>query len=186
MTRTEGEPNTPHMDALSIENCLGMNVDERNAAYPVLADDPSLCSQLIEHIAANAGYQGVASWFLKRHLETGGRLSGEQINQVYGAAEQLEDWESILHILQCIPYLGIPVTSRATAERFVRHSLQHANKFVRAWAYNGFAELADVYEDLQLEVAELLETAARQEAASVKARIRQVSRRFSWAPVLAS
>ncbi len=56
----------------------------------------------------------------------------------------------------------------------MRKCLEDDNKFVRAWAYNGFYELAKQYPEYRTEAGQLFEMALRDEAASVKARVRNV------------
>ena len=58
----------------------------------------------------------------------------------------------------------------------LRHCLSDTNKFVRAWSYNGLAELAKQYPQYRGEVKQLFELAQNDdsEAASVKARIRNI------------
>lgn len=54
--------------------------------------------------------------------------------------------------------------------------LSDNNKFVRAWAYNGLYELSRQYEDLRIETMLLLDAGLNDEAASVRARIRNILR----------
>jgi hypothetical protein len=61
-----------------------------------------------------------------------------------------------------------------TVEAFLRVSLTDSNKFIRAWAYNGFYEMAIQYPEYKNETKQFFEMAMRDEAASVKARIRNI------------
>lgn len=60
---------------------------------------------------------------------------------------------------------------------FLRNCLISDNKFVRAWAYNGFYELALQYPAYKTEVKKFLDMAMKDEAASVKARVRNILKR---------
>lgn len=159
---------------LSIEDCAGLTVEERGEAYNLLLEDPTFIDQLIGVLYSNPHYQSVASWFIKYHLEQGGDLTAEEIAQLYDCAQELNNWEALLHILQIVPYVLIPSASLDHAERLIRRTLQHENKFVRAWAYNVFSVLADSFPVYRPEVSELLDCALSTEAPSVKARIRKI------------
>ena len=79
-----------------------------------------------------------------------------------------------MHLLQCLPYLTIDTREVKQLEPFLRRCLQSENKFVRAWGYNGFNELALQHADFKPEVDSLLAAALEEEAPSVKARIRNI------------
>ena len=50
------------------------------------------------------------------------------------------------------------------------------NKLVRAWAYNGFYEISRQYPEYKEETKKLFAMAMKDEAPSVKARIRNIMR----------
>ena len=58
----------------------------------------------------------------------------------------------------------------------MRHNLTATNKFVRAWSYNGLYELARRDPVYLPEVEQIFELALRDEAPSVKARIRNLQK----------
>jgi len=120
--------------------------------------------------------QKAASWLLKYQLESGTSISTANVKKVYGALPSLTGWESQLHILQCIPYMPIAAAEKKAVELFLRQCLSHDNKFVRAWAYNGFFELACQYDAYREETEHFFSLALKDEAASVKARIRQIAK----------
>tara|TARA_X000000950_G_C13560143_1_gene515241 strand:- start:130 stop:309 length:180 start_codon:yes stop_codon:yes gene_type:complete len=57
---------------------------------------------LSEGVEANG-----ASWLLKHHLESNGCLCFIDVALLYQALQELNDWESRLHILQCLPFLRV-------------------------------------------------------------------------------
>jgi hypothetical protein len=63
---------------------------------------------------------------------------------------------------------------RSELERFVRIKLSDPNKFVRAWAYKGFYELAKAFPEYQTEASQFFEMAMRDEPASVKTRVGKI------------
>ena len=115
-----------------------------------------------------------ATWQLKAYLEAGNTVSANQIDEVYRLLPQLVEWESRLHVLQSIPFMPITAEHIETIEPFLRNGLQDKNKFVRAWSYNGFNELAAQHPSFSAEADQLLESAMISEAPSVKARIRNI------------
>lgn len=121
-------------------------------------------------------FQSAATWLLKRHLDEGHSISGTQKAALFRSLKTLDDWESKLHALQCLPHLSI---TRGQAKRmavFLRDCLQEKNKFVRAWAYGGFHVLSEQHEDYREEATERIAWAIEHESPSIRARIRQVRR----------
>ena len=157
--------------------------DNKSAAalqstYERHSDEEDFLATLLEHIA-DVELQRAATWLLKRHLETGNSLSlgGSRVGGsrvILGALSDQEHWESKLHILQCLPYLDIDEDQSADLERFLDSCLESDNKFLRAWAYNGFNELSLRFPRYREEVNLMLARAVESEAASVRARIRNI------------
>ena len=115
-----------------------------------------------------------ATWLLKRYLDSGRRLTSTQTHSVFRCLRGLECWEARLHALQCLPSLTISGRNKKKVDKFLRECIDSENKFVRAWAYGGFHELAKQHVEYQEEVQQLLASASKTEAASVRARIRNL------------
>lgn len=162
------------MGGVDFTACQRMNLQARRQVYQRLSAQDDFVSALIEELGAGSEYHGIASWFLKHHLEQGACLSADHVSHIYTLAARIEDWEAMLHLLQCLPSIGIPRASREWAELFVRRGLDSKNKFVRAWAYNGFNELAVNFPAYRKEAADMFADALQHEAASVKARVRNL------------
>lgn len=118
-----------------------------------------------------------STWLLKALLETKKPLTEALNNALVAAIPMLKHWQSKLHALQVFAYLNFPEHSEAKILAFVRACFQDTNKFVRAWAYHGFFELACQYPEYQSHVTELMEMGLRDETPSVKARIRNLKQR---------
>ncbi len=73
--------------------------------------------------------------------------------------------------------MEITNTEKKELEFFLRKCLTDENKFVRAWAYNGFYELSMPHSDYIAQTKQFLEMAMRDEAPSVKARIRNIMKK---------
>jgi hypothetical protein len=119
-------------------------------------------------------HQRGATWLLKAWLSAGNSLVPKQRQIIYRALDELQHWESKLHILQCIPFMPIAESERESVEGFLRETLTDQNKMVRAWSYNGFYELSKQYSEYETETKLFFEMALRDEAPSVKARIRNI------------
>jgi len=116
------------------------------------------------------------TWLLKRDLEKSEDLPPEKlVDTVYGHVDRLEHWETKLHILQIMSHLPVPENQLAKVEVFVRECLTSEKKFVRAWAYSGFYQLAAQYPKFRKEQKALFEYAIENETAgSVISRIRRL------------
>lgn len=121
--------------------------------------------------------QRAATWLLKQPLETGDSPTAPACRTILRALSVQEHWESKLHMLQCLPYLEIPEDASAGLEGFLEACLESDNKFLRAWAYNGFNELSLRFPRYRERVDSMLAQAAISEAASVRARIRDILKR---------
>ena len=73
-----------------------------------------------------------------------------------------------------VPHLPIPSGYAEALCDSLRNLSRHQNTFVRAWAYGGLHRLAELYPEYRSEVSPLLEGAKKDEAASVRARLRQL------------
>lgn len=125
-------------------------------------------------LAADDNLQSGATWLLLALLKSGEPLDGQLTATLLDSLPQLETWDARLHVLQSLPYLAIAEQHRAIVEAFVRHNLTASNKFVRAWSYNGLYELARRFPAYREEVDLIFAMAMRDEAPSVKARIRNL------------
>ncbi|NQZ07148.1 MAG: hypothetical protein HRT35_08300 [Algicola sp.] len=145
-----------------------------------LVDDLLLCLE-------DQTLQSGATWLLKRHLVGKGvrshkafspqKISAGQILCVYKQLPQLKHWSARLHLLQTMDVLPIALAVKDTVEHFLRRCLADDNKFVRAWAYSGFHLLQQQYPEYKAEVDGFFALAMQDEAASVKARIRNILKR---------
>ena len=155
--------------------------DGRSAAvlqstYERHSDEEGFVATILAHIS-DVESQRVATWLLKKHLEMGNSLSVAACRAVFRGLSVQEHWEAKLHILQCLPYLDIPEDDIAGLEQFLDACLEGERKFVRAWAYNGFNELALRFPRYREKVDGMLARAGESESASVRARIRNIRKR---------
>ena len=154
----------------------GKSAAALQSTYDRHCAEEGFVATILGHVA-DVDLQRAATWLLKKHLEAGNSLSSSGCRAVLGALSVQDHWESKLHVLQCLPYLDIPENETAGLERFLEACLENDNKFVRAWAYSGFNELSLRFPRYRDRVDGMLARAGVSEAASVRARIRNIQRR---------
>jgi len=81
-----------------------------------------------------------------------------------------------------LPYLMILKESESSLIWFLERNLYDENKFLRAWSYNGFYELARQHNEYIDYAIEQLERGETDKAASVKARIRNIQKAMNKLP----
>ena len=153
----------------------GKSASDIGAIYSRYSDDDTFVPKLIE-FSLQTDLQKGATWLLKRYLENNRKLTASEIAALFKRLPELEQWEAKLHMLQCIPYMPIQESEKKNVEAFLRRCLVENNKLVRTWAYNGFYEISRQYPEYKEETKKFFEMAMKDEAPSVKARIRNIMR----------
>ncbi|WP_419904487.1 hypothetical protein [Kiloniella sp.] len=162
------------MEILSnILNWDGKSVKDISKIYDQFSAQNEFTENIIKALT-DTNLQSGATWLLKRYMSEGGTLHPNLIVLIYKYLPLLDHWESKLHILQSMEYMPIPTNQKKVTLRFLRASLKDQNKLVRAWAYNGFHLFAHQFHEYKEERDKLFSKAINNEAASVKARIRNI------------
>ncbi|RZM83398.1 hypothetical protein C3B51_07175 [Pseudoalteromonas rubra] len=154
----------------------GKSVAYLEETFYVFKDDKALSSTLIillEQVALQAG----ATWLLKHYLHASGAIKEKDVALLFSRLSTIKDWQAKLHLLQCLPYLPISKNDKQAVDSFLRACISADNKFVRAWSYQGFYELALRHCEYRPEVQQLLACALQDEAPSVKARVKQLTKK---------
>ena len=154
----------------------GKSAADIKALYDLYNAETNFADTIIALSFTQACEKG-ATWLLKAWLEAGNTLEPSQIAKIYGSLDQLKHWEAKLHMLQSIPFMPIADTDANTVYSFLRLTLTHQNKFIRAWSYNGLYELSRHHPTYASETKQYFEMAMRDEAPSVKARIRNIMKK---------
>lgn len=102
------------------------------------------------------------------------RFKPEHLVVLFGSLPELTYWLSKLHVCQMLQYLSIPEESAGNLVWFLERNLLDENRFLRAWSYSGFYEVAKQHSRYFDYAIEQLERGEMETAASVKARIRIV------------
>lgn len=151
----------------------GKSSNDIDVIYNRYCDEDSFGSKMID-FSRKVELQKGATWLLKRYLEDGQTIEARKCAALFKLLTKIEHWESKLHILQCLPYMQIGKTTKKDVDVFLRKCLIDDNKFVRAWAYNGFYEISLQYPEYKEETKQFFDMAMRDEAPSVKARVRSI------------
>ncbi len=161
---------------LEIEQWDGKSINDIGDIYDRHWHDPAFISEMIT-LVSDVSLQKGATWLIKRYLENENQIKKSEIASVFQTLEFIKQWESKLHILQVLSYMPIGRPQKKLVEVFLRECLTADNKFVKAWAYNGFYELAIQYPEHEKETRQFFEMAMRDEASSVKSRIRNIMKK---------
>lgn len=143
--------------------------------------DASLVAELCDFAAsADPNVQAAATWLLKRFGLAGAALSPGQSETLLRLLLQETSWLSRLHILQMMDRLVLPSSLAAPLIDALAAQAGGANAFIRAWSVHGAAALADQHPAYRDSVLDLLAAAERDDAPSVRARLRRTRRAFDW------
>lgn len=156
-----------------IKSWNGKSVDDLHLVLDRYRDQPAFVSTILRS-SEDPGLETAATWLLKQYLESAGAVDSQATDRLCRLLPQLQHWQSRLHVLQSLPYIDLPGKRKKTVEKFLRECLGDEQKFIRAWAYSGFYELARQYPEYRPEMEKLFESAIVDEAPSVKARIRRI------------
>ncbi|MEO1731094.1 MAG: hypothetical protein AAFR64_10170 [Pseudomonadota bacterium] len=117
-----------------------------------------------------------ATWLLKSYFERGGALSTEQTQALIKALPKAEEthWSTQLHLCQSIRFLDFTANLSTALEAWLTPLLTHKRPFVRAWSLDALAHLAKGQGQYRTNFEVALKRASEDEAASVRARARQI------------
>ena len=118
--------------------------------------------------------QAAATWLLKTMAENDVQFRPDHLVALFGSLSDLTHWISKLHVCQMLQHVAIPDESATNVIWFLDRNLWDENRFLRAWSYNGFYELARQHQKYMPYAMEQLERGETDKAASVKARIRTI------------
>lgn len=125
-------------------------------------------------------FQVGATWILKKWSDEGEPLVAKSVATFVRILKQAVCWEVRLHLLQMLVSLDIPKRSQSALLKKLRDLLSDQNKLIRAWAVSVWVAIADQNEILRQEAIERLEQLEVDEAASVRARVRQLRKKYRW------
>ncbi len=143
--------------------------------YKTHSSDPEFFNQLIA-LMDDVPLQGGVTWLMKYHLNNSDcQPNAKQAHEIYENTFALNDWDGQLHILQIMSRLPIAENQQNAVAIFLRKSITSNVKFVRAWAYDGFYQLASQHPDYRPQVEALFSEAIENDSApSVIARVKNI------------
>ncbi len=130
----------------------------------------ALCSAREEHMAAGA------TWLIKSALEAKRELTPKQVETLIMRLPSVCGWAAQLHLCQSIGLLDIPAEQAGDIAAWIKPLLAHDRPFVRAWALDALSHVAARDDGLAPSFEDALGKAHDDEAASVRARARNLAK----------
>lgn len=118
------------------------------------------------------------TWLIKHHLEQGGVLADNQLQQLATISPGLRHWEARLHALQVWAVVDIPLHLSEPVYAFAEVNRQHEKPFVRAWAFESLCKAAVVNAKFRKKVLDNSRLALETEMASVRSKLKKVISRL--------
>lgn len=116
-----------------------------------------------------------ATWLVKYHLEEGAALSPAQTKAVVDGTGQLSTWGSVLQLCQSVRFLAVAPDDAVRLANWISGHLDHKRPFIRAWSLDALCSLARSHHRLRAEAERALTKAKDDPAASVRARVRNIT-----------
>lgn len=123
-----------------------------------------------------------ATWVVKNAAERHDlRFGARDSARLLALLDRVTSWGATLHVLQLVRRATITKARKDGVQRAVLEATEHARPFVRAWAYDALAHLADAHAELRRQAVALFDHAAEHDTAAIRARIRDLREHFPWA-----
>ena len=152
----------------------GVRVEYLKELYIANSSSIDFFDKLVTICVNEQTLENAATWLIKHHYDNGRTLPEFLTERLLAGCKNLKNWEAKLHVLQIIPHVTLSEKSTIIIDEFVRECLADNNKFVRAWAYNGFYVLTKYIPELKTELELICQRAMETESAAVKSRVRKI------------
>uniref|UniRef100_UPI00404B1471 hypothetical protein n=1 Tax=Fulvivirga sp. TaxID=1931237 RepID=UPI00404B1471 len=119
------------------------------------------------------------TWLIKHHVDEGNRLNESQTNKVLSKINELEYWESLLHLLQLIPTMHLTPKDAKSIEHRILLLMDSEKKFVKAAAYDAYFEIVKIFPQLKNEFYKRCELAIQTESASIRSKVKKLVMKMS-------
>ena len=116
-----------------------------------------------------------ATWLVKSALDNGGSLSAEDTAILLAHLPDGASWGAQLHVCQCIGRLELSPDQLAMLVQWLEPILAHQRPFLRAWSLDALWALARLDPALRDRAEAARKTALEDDAASVRARARNLA-----------
>lgn len=154
------------------------SIEPLSAIYQHHKGSTDFISNLLEVLLSNQNLNKEASWIIKHHIESRGALTLDESKKLIQALGKMNNWESQLHILQCIPKITLSKKLVENIEAEVYALLKSERPFVRAGAFEAYDTIVQFIPELENEFRIICEEALIKETASVKVKARRALKRI--------
>lgn len=121
-----------------------------------------------------------ATWVVKHWLDSGCPLPEPVGRELLTLVGYFDAPTATLHVLQVFDRLPIEAVDSELIIGRLEALSEADHTFVRAWAFSAMVVLANRYEGLRESVLDRIELARTEDSASVRARLRQMSKKYKW------
>ena len=156
----------------------GKDMNYVKALYDANYLDPLFFHKVIAAFKTIGSTRDAGSWIIKHHYDNNRSLEDHAVLDMLESAGDIESWPARLHILQILDKVELTEDVQQPVYSLVKNSLNDNNKFVRAWALEGYYQLSRYLPDLRNELTILCQNAMETESASVKVRARKILARL--------
>jgi hypothetical protein len=153
----------------AISDWDGVSVDLLKRAHQQFVENANYPNLLVAALTQDET-RPAGTWLIKHHVESGSDIDAKQLGDTLSMPDVsravFSNWQDHLHMLQIMPFLRPQLIELDTKDvavwsLLVSEGQESAQKFVRAWAWQGAFEL------LQVTLANLDEALSRQDQADV-------------------
>lgn len=123
---------------------------------------------------ARPNVSGGATWILKSELEDGAQLPDRLVDRIAYSLKKLSSWQAQLHICQSVEMFRLTDEQAKSFLMWAETLAEHPRPFLRAWSLNARVILGRDFEDYRDAAIGALDHADGDNAASVRARARQL------------
>ncbi len=115
-----------------------------------------------------------ATWIIKAELEEGRTLSCKDTKTLLLGLDGITAWQAQLHVCQCMRFIPVPDDLAPRLEAWFSALTDAERPFLRAWAVDALCRLNGASDKTDA----LLNRMEADDAASVRARVRNLKREF--------
>ena len=139
------------------------------------ADDPGAPSLAVRLVVDPDGHVATgASWLLRRWLDEGMPLDPVDVRELGERLAEIPTHWARLHICQAMGSIQVPPDAAPLYHSFLTEAAESERPFLRAWGTDGLVRLAEQHPRYLPDARRVLEKAAGDPAASVRARARRI------------
>ncbi|MEM7438731.1 MAG: hypothetical protein AAF393_03960 [Pseudomonadota bacterium] len=145
----------------------GKHTHELKEALPLAESQPAELMKLCQDPKTEVA----ATWVAKALIEQGRASFAPQ--DFFASLPKVTAWDAQLHILQCVQYAPDAAVEVVAAARTL---IDSKKTLTRVWALDAFVRIADLRPEHQKEARALMVKALDGDAASLRARARQLQK----------